>query len=222
MNNIYFMFSIFIITIIFYFYYKSFYSNTFIEYFSQNKTKNNQNTNIILLGDSILNNDNYVNNNQSVESNIAKNFEGNVYNYAADNSIISSVYNQINELSKNINNNNSNIFISVGGNDILTNKNTSLTDLMIDYENLLSYLSSKMDKCNIFLINIYYVKSNKYKQYYSSIDKWNRNLTKIASKNDYKVVEISKIMTSDIDFINDIEPSSIGSQKISKLILQHT
>ena len=74
--------------------------------------------NIILLGDSILNNSNYVNPGESV-SDIIKSKGRKVINVAVDNSKIKDINKQLNRIPSSYNKSNTYIFLSVGGNDIL-------------------------------------------------------------------------------------------------------
>ena len=107
MNNL-----IFIIIILFFIF--LFYHSLFLSY-KENIDKNKQ---IILLGDSILENSNYVEQYFNVENNIKKKHPY-VLNLAQDRAVISNLSLQINHLKNKKINKNDIIFISAGGNDIL-------------------------------------------------------------------------------------------------------
>jgi hypothetical protein len=77
-----------------------------------------------------------------------------------------------------------------------------------------------MNLTNIILLNIYYPYSPYYKSYYSLIREWNKLLQKFCLENGFKLLNIAELITLEEDFSFDIEPSSIGSQKISKAILK--
>ena len=94
------------------------YCISFIESFSSNKKKNCDKT-IVLLGDSILKNNSYVSNGKGVD-NLIEERNQNVVSLAVNNSKIVDVYGQINEIPLDINNKSTFIFLSSGGNDILS------------------------------------------------------------------------------------------------------
>jgi hypothetical protein len=76
------------------------------------------NRSIILLGDSIFKNNIYTSNGIGVDDILIERTNGNSYCYAEDNSKIVDIYNQINNIPMNLNNPNSTIFLSSGGNDL--------------------------------------------------------------------------------------------------------
>lgn len=186
---------------------------------------------IVLMGDSILKNNVYVAKDKSVEDILNQQYNGKIINLAKDNSTVSDIYIQINELNSNLNNRNTTIFVSIGGNDIL-NKYVYVTrdiddfnalyEIYLDYKDALKKLREKMPKANLILINLYYPKSLKYAKYRELIKKWNDLLFEYADDpiNGVKdVLDLSLIMTDINDFSLCIEPSEKGSVKISREIL---
>jgi hypothetical protein len=191
---------------------------SFIEKFDNNK-------NVFLIGDSILQNKLYAS--PSIEDYLSKQINNNnLFFYAEDNTTISQCINQINQIDTDYNNNNSFIFISIGGNDILNkivyiNNPTIeiLNNIMLDYTNLIEKLLLKINKSNIILLNLYYPKNSYFHKYYNYIDKWNSFIHEFSRKNNCKVLNLTKIMENPNDFSFRIEPSVIGGEKISNNIL---
>jgi len=206
---------LFILFIILYFYFS---------FYKENLTNIN-NKQIVLLGDSILENSLYAN--PSVLE-ILQNTSYSVLCLAKDNSTINSTYLQFYDLPSSLNNPNTFLFVSVGGNDILqkyvykdiqSDKQQNIDSLFHEYKLLILSLQKKMNLSNIFLLNIYYPYSSYYKSYYPLIKEWNDSLKKFCLDKHFKLLNIAEFMTSEKDFSFDIEPSSIGSQKISEAIL---
>merc|ERR1711965_328280 len=86
------------------------------------KNKNKEDYNLILLGDSILNNENYVSNRDTVYSNLKSQYKK-CYIYAEDNAVINDINNQYDMIPKKLKNKDSIFVISVGGNDLLNSYN---------------------------------------------------------------------------------------------------
>jgi hypothetical protein len=197
-----------------------YYKNNIIESFVNDET-------VILLGDSILKNNIYVSHENSIEQQL-KQHRSEVICEAQDGAIISDVYYQMEQMPDSLNKNSVKIYISVGGNDIInyfiySNVESSnfykLHDIFIKYRILIENLKSKFKECKIVLIDLYYPVSNTYKEYYPLIKDWNDKLKNYANSNNLQLVEISKEISSPEDFINDIEPSIIGGEKIVNLLL---
>ena len=215
MNSLNILFLIFIICIIFFFilyklflfYTTNFHFESFISSSTSNKT-------IILLGDSILNNTNYVSSNTNIpyllHSYLTKQ-NNQLLNLAQDNASISTVYNQLNKIPIDLNNSNTFIILSVGGNDLL-NGYQDINQIIIKYKKLLNSIQSRLPRIHLILINLYYPFG--IDQYYSLIEKWNNNLKNYT----FKQIDLTKIMNNSEDFIN-IEPSSMGGQKIIQQII---
>lgn len=188
---------------------------------------------IVLLGDSILKNNIYVAKDKSVEDILKKQCECNLINLAKDNETVQDVNVQINELNPDLNNKNTTIFVSMGGNDILNKyvyvtSSVDIDDFKMLYQIYSAYkvtikkLREKMPKAKLMLVNLYYPKSLKYAQYREIIKKWNDLLFEFAADpinqvND--VLDLSLIMTDINDFSLCIEPSEKGSIKIAREIL---
>jgi hypothetical protein len=198
-------------------------TNTFKESFTNNKT-------YVLMGDSILKNNAYVADGKNIESLIIeKNY--NVKSLSEDHSKISDVFVQVNKLSFDLNNPNTYIFLSAGGNDILSHyvdQNNDSSDTSVlkpmfnSYKNLVKSIQTRLPKAKIFLLDIYYPDNLTYKQFHSIIKEWNQMIYEFAEKktnNIYNVIKISNHLTKKEDFSFGIEPSSTGGNKIVELIL---
>ena len=73
---------------------------------------------IVLIGDSMLENSNYVDKDKTVSSFIKKTHKKNLV-LAKDESTVNDIELQLNQITDNLNNKNTYVFLSVGGNDLL-------------------------------------------------------------------------------------------------------
>jgi len=191
---------------------------------------NNDSKTIILLGDSILNNSNYVEYEDSVSALIKKTCfsdsknisrgdskgdskSSNIILAAQDNAQVEDVYQQIDKLVDN-NNKNTYIFLSVGGNNMLDSKFVSLDTLKQSYLKLVTYIKTKFPKSNIYLLGLYYPFDTRFKRYDNSISKWNNFIKGL----EYKYIMLDGLLTNKSDIIFSIEPSATGSKKIANEI----
>jgi hypothetical protein len=223
MNYLYIFILIFIILVV------SFYTQYTYESINT-ETFSNKNS-IVLLGDSILKNNSYVKNGQSIEDILRENKGDNLYCLALNNSTIVDVYSQIDSIPIELNNENTTIFLSSGGNDILAqyvDKHDSdvsdthvLNVIFIAYKKMVKSLRAKMNKAKIVLIDIYYPTSNQFSQYKPIVQDWNKMLEKYARENSYGLIQISKSVTASDDFTLSIEPSEKGGEKIARSILNY-
>ena len=193
------------------------YSNTKFELLSF-KTK------LIFAGDSIFANEKYVKKGHSFKYNIT-----NLYSQskvvAKDNTKISSLWDQLNNIQPLILDKNNKLIISIGGNDILNYnrfyngdiKTIEIKDIFIKYENMIKFIQQRV-KCNIILCNIYFLPSVKYKKYNKIIKIWNDWLEIFSKKKKIKLIKLDKILYDPTHFNNHIEPSEIGSKILAKKI----
>lgn len=180
---------------------------------------------IILMGDSILDNENYVDKSvvNYIEEQIS-NSEDVVICLAKDNSTIQdSTQEQYPELNLQDNHSNTYIFVSIGGNDILQKivyrdasqvVPTTLDSIISDYDNFIKKVKTKMSHSHIILLTLYYPHASYYRNFDSYIDKWNINVITIAKKYHCQVLDLSKFMKNSEDFSHSIEPSDIGGEKM--------
>jgi len=219
-----FLFCVFYLFYVCYICYKK---NINIENFGNTYTKE-----IILLGDSILNNSEYVSYGNSIAELLQLQSNKNILCYALDDCTIDYTYNQIERIPLTYNKSSTAIFLSIGGNDILeyymykkenTNNTKSLKEIFLKYKNLLKTIQKTFSKTKIILLDIYYPKNIKYEPFFSIISKWNKMMySYIHSLNNknVKILQISKILIDLSDFSFEIEPSSIGGEKLVTNILQ--
>ena len=210
----------------------SFYTQYTYESLNRESFLNNNNKkSIVLLGDSILKNNSYVKNGQSIEDILREKKGDNLYCLALNNSTIVDVYSQIDNIPLELNNENTIIFLSSGGNDILSqyvDKHDSdvsdthvLNVIFIAYKKMVKSLQTKMNKAKIVLIDIYYPHSNQFSQYNPIVKEWNNLLEKYAREKSYGLIQISKNVTASDDFTLSIEPSEKGGEKIAHSILNY-
>ena len=201
------------------------YMNTYKEPFNSNKQT------FILLGDSILKNDAYVSNGESVDTLLKERTNGGTICLAEDNSKISDIYGQLDKISEQLNSNYTTIFLSAGGNDILTyyvdqENNPSdfsvLGPLFASYKNLIKSIQNKLPNANIVLLDIYYPNNSTYKKYHTIIQKWNTMIYDYSREiNNCSVLKVSTILTKENDFSFGIEPSATSSKKLVEIIINN-
>jgi hypothetical protein len=179
--------------------------------------------NIVLIGDSILNNSNYVNSDKSVVG-ILKTKTNNVFNFAKDGATINDCYNQLNKIPIELNKPETYIFISAGGNNILKNNiqldESTIKTLFNDYMDFITAVRSKFSNAKLNILNLYLPANPRYQSYNPSIDQWNNLINQYSSKvgEMYNVINLDTLLTNANDFVYDIEPSITGSQKIANVI----
>lgn len=182
----------------------------------------NNNT-IILLGDSILNNSNYVSEGKSVFD-VLKTKTNNVYNFSKDGATINDLYRQLDKIPLDFNKSETYVFISAGGNDILNKKGQlnaiEIKTLFDSYMNFIKSLRAKLGSVNINILNLYLPSNPRYQSYESSIKTWNQFIQDYSNKigEMYNVIDLHSLLTSTQDFVYDIEPSESASVKIANAI----
>lgn len=110
------------------------------------------NKKIILLGDSILNNKNYVYEKESVEYILKNKYSFGINNYAVDGQVLKEMKQNINKINKI---DLSDVFVlSIGGNDILYGANIS--NLFDEYQQVIKQLHFKYPQNKIYILDVYY------------------------------------------------------------------
>ena len=206
------------------------YWNTYCSSFIESFSSNSSNQTIVLLGDSILKNNSYVPDGKGVDNILQERSDKNVESIAENNSKIVDVYSQINKIPIELNNKTTTIFLSSGGNDILsfyvdqhgdTNDTGFLNTMMAAYKKLVKSIQTRMNLCQIVLLDIYYPTSNQFAQYKPILEKWNGLIATYAGENSLGLLQISQVVTSNDDFTLGIEPSEKGGEKIAQSILDY-
>ncbi len=180
----------------------------------------NKITHIVLLGDSIFQNKNYVPKSKSVEYLLKEKLSIPSLVLAQDNAIIYDIPKQYNNMPIDLNNKTTNLYISIGGNDLLNlyehnnTTNTTLFNMVWELYQKTILMIIENTQCNVILTDIYFITDPNYSRYIPMIKKWNSNLYQFAKQHKVKVFKISKILTQPKDFTNSIEPSVIGGNKM--------
>jgi len=183
-------------------------------------TNNNK---VILMGDSVLNNSNYVSFGKSVVD-ILKTKTSNILNVSKDGGTINDLYSQLDKIPVDLNREETYIFISVGGNDIL-NKRSNLTSAEVStlfntYMEFLKAFRTKLGSTKLNIMNLYLPANPRYQSYKQLIDFWNNLINKYSNGvgEMYNVIDLNSVLKSPNDFVYDIEPSEFASEKIANLI----
>lgn len=191
---------------------------------------NGDNKTIILMGDSILKNNLYVKNGKAVEDILREKTNAEIILLAENNATITDIYAQIERLPQHLNKKSNTIFLSVGGNNILSNfvnnepndtQDHVLATIFKAYKRLVKTIKTKMDHVNLVLIDIYYPQNLQYTQYHPIIKEWNTFLDSFASEKSLPVMKISTLLIEPSDFTLSIEPSDNGGEKIANQIIQY-
>jgi len=186
---------------------------------------NNNQKQIIFLGDSILNNSNYVDSSETVLYQFEHLVNTNIIMKAEDDAKLYNFNKQYSFLlnDNKYNNNNTYIIISIGGNDILgltnkvsSNNNSEFNELIKKYNEEISLLHKKLPSANILLVGLYYPIDTRFSIYKDLITKWNSNMVGLG----YPVIHLDILITNNDDIVSSIEPSPIGSKKIANAILK--
>ena len=183
----------------------------------------NKNIKIVLAGDSIFDNHEYVIQGESVEQNLINNRQD-VLLLAKDDSVVSDLLHQLEKMPSNLNNLSTRLFISVGGNDILNkyrDKNfideKEMNSVLEQYKNSILSIKNKFN-ITLYLTNIYYPPTDKYIKLHKVIHYWNNEQKIFAKKHNIPLFDIGTLLTEIIHFSNHIEPSEIGSKLIADAI----
>jgi len=193
------------------------------------KKEQNKKT-LFFIGDSIINNKNYIANiNKSVPELLKQGFKDvKVIILAQDNATIQSVYSQIDNINKDEYKNCECIFcISVGGNDMLemiwsfSMNYQDVEFLFKRYILLIKKIKKTFPKSKIYLLTLYYPTETIYQKYYDYIHFWNLLLEKNRISYGYNVVNINKYIGEEDDFTYSIEPSEIGGEKITRALKEN-
>jgi hypothetical protein len=177
----------------------------------------NNNKSIVLIGDSMLNNSNYVSQGESIPDLLSNKLVGSatVYNFAKDGATISDCYAQMDKIPFD---SNSTIFLSCGGNNILNSRRqfstNDVANLFAEYSRLLKSIKSRAPNASVYVLNLYTPASGLYKSYIPTIDQWNQLLQDNASFLGYQVLRTDNLLVSEEDFVYGVEPSFKGGKKM--------
>jgi len=198
---------------------------------------NSRTDQIFLLGDSMFKNDHYVPGGKSVTDHLLRKLpdsEHAITVYAKNGATISDVYSQLNRISRSADSISTNIFVSVGGNDLLSLASyttfkydqPAYDDLFSKYKLLMEKIRREFPESKLHLATIYYP-SGSDKALKKIISNWNKQVrcyvgssihikTPVVQRPTY--VPVDEYLVEPLDFVRTIEPSSTGGEKIAKLI----
>ena len=183
---------------------------------------------IVLIGDSMLENSNYVDKDKTVSSFIKKTHKKNLV-LAKDESTVDDIELQLNQIPDNLNNKNTYVFLSVGGNDLLeiykyqkkdTNELFYVNYVFENYKQLVTDIKKKYN-FKLVLLNIYYPRDDDYIRFHKVIKKWNSKLFEFSKKNKIQMLDITSLLHKKKHFTNGIEPSISGSQILAESITSY-
>jgi hypothetical protein len=210
------------------------------EAFTSSRSSSIKNNNIVLIGDSILNNSVYVFKNESVPDLINNKMKPNqiFYNFAKDGATIQDCINHLKNVPEdkiNSLDSDTSIIVSAGGNDILNSRDTTNINVKVLFEKYIQLISAvkktfyKNEKTNenntenintsIVALNLYYPFTPSYKMFYPFIKQWNELLEANQEKHGYQLLKIDRIIVDPDDIIYDVEPSFQGGHKIADAIV---
>jgi len=180
---------------------------------------------VVLIGDSIFQNKGYVQDKHTIEYRLKNKINSMVL--AKDDSRIIDIFSQYKEIPKDLNETNTYLFISIGGNDLLyeyQEKGEHIEDLSAFnkvWENYVREINKIINRtsCTVVLTDIYYVYNKTYHKYYNIIDAWNKNLERFCKEKNILLYQISNLVKRRKDFVNNIEPSKYGSEIIANNIV---
>ena len=178
------------------------------------------NKKLILIGDSIFQNENYVEDGESVEYLL----QDKATVVAKDNAKILDVYDQINFIPESENLETNVIIVSAGGNDLDyiykdLGKDENLDNIFNNYKELIMEINKKT-KTQIVLSTIYYPTSKDYKPYLPIVKEWNKLVIDFANINNFGIFHLDKYVTKSSHFTQQIEPSKEGSKIIADKLLE--
>ena len=188
---------------------------------------------IVLLGDSIFDNESYVNRDEDVTSHLRKIIQKNfkVTLCAVDGAMIDDVSHQLERIPEDA----SDLFLSIGGNDvlqyknILTNNSLTALEFLTNFADVLDKFKSRYKQilksilqynlpltiCTIYNGNL---EEDLVKPARVTVALFNDIIYQLAGEYNIPVIELRNICTEPADYANPIEPSSIGGRKIALVI----
>jgi lysophospholipase L1-like esterase len=197
-----------------------FLNNILIERFGE---KINQPSNIIFLGDSILNNSAFVFKHQTVFNQLKQALNPNTIltSFAKNGAIMSNMSFQISQLPVHLDSPKTSIFVSIGGNDLIQSQTTK--QLIKQHTTHIKTIAMHMPTSYIYILNLYSPVERKYDSFTTTIQDWNNKLRKHYYDNSKNItmVDISSTVSLSNDFVQDIEPSAEGGKKIVEIMLKH-
>lgn len=188
---------------------------------------------IVLLGDSIFDNESYVDRNEDVTAHLRgmaqKDYK--ITLCAVDGAMIDGVSNQLDRIPGDA----TNLVLSIGGNDvlqyesILTNNSLTALEFLTNFADVLEKFKARYKKIIISVLKINLpltvctiyngnLEQELVKPARVTVSLFNDIIYQIAGEYNLQVIELRNICTKPADYANPIEPSSIGGRKIAQAI----
>ena len=173
---------------------------------------------VLLIGDSMLKNDTYVDKGYSVSDQLRQYTKVDIV--ARDGAKVQDISQQLLAYQPSSSSPAPTVVISIGGNNILEEipyyNEEDISSLFDEYKNTIIHIKNTLptESRNIILCNIYYPPSYMYRKYDKTITTWNKRLDQFASKHKFKILNVATAMNAEEDFTHEIEPSRIGGGKI--------
>jgi hypothetical protein len=194
-----------------------------------------QKKNLFLIGDSMLNNQLYVPDGDSVYHKVREQTRETVHLLAKDDAVITEMYSQLHKIPQHFNDNATYVCVSAGGNDLLgmqsliyTNSfkkdsQEEMDDVFKEYTKFISAIKMRLPDATLLLLNLYYPPSMPHLK--TVVAYWNELLSNTFTNDsvtkNIRVIQVDKVFTDPTDFVSRIEPSSEGGDKLSRLILDN-
>jgi len=188
---------------------------------------------IVLLGDSIFDNESYVKRDEDVTAHLRKIIQKDfkVTLCAIDGAMIDGISRQVERIPEDA----SDLFLSIGGNDvlqyknILTNNTLTALEFLTNFADVLDKFKDRYKKmvtsllkfdlplrvCTIYNGNL---EQDLVKPARVTVALFNDIIYQIAGEYNLPVIELRYICTESSDYANPIEPSSFGGRKIAQAI----
>ena len=189
----------------------------YFNYFKKEGFTNTDKT-IVLLGDSMLANSSYVKAGYSIQNIIEKTFsKDNFLMLAKNNSTIQDVFYQLDKIPFDLDKSTTNIFLSIGGNNLLRTKldSVKVNEIFDKYSILVDSIITKLPNAKLNLLTLYFPLNQPDHPY---VDIWNTKIKQLMPSRN--IIDTSALITSKNDLVYNIEPSLSGGQKIANAILQ--
>ena len=141
-----------------------FYTVVIHYFFSEKEGFSQDQKHIVLLGDSVLNNSNYVKENESIEQMLNAQTETQIISLAQDGAVLQEIFAQIDKIPLEFDKPTTYIFLSIGGNDLLNNylSEIYIHKLIEQYKLLIATIITRLPSAKLYLLTLYYPKSVKY------------------------------------------------------------
>jgi hypothetical protein len=183
----------------------------------------NRETPIILAGDSIFENSNYVSRGKSVADYLSVKHK-NIVIVAKDGATLNQLIPQLKNIPKHLNTPSTRLFVSIGGNDILLHfrgkvliNKDEIKSMIEQYKRIILHVKDKFN-VTLYLTSIYYPTAQPCKRLHEVIKLWNDEQNKFAIKHNIKLFKIDNLLIQNKHFTNEIEPSEIGGKIIANAI----